>query len=244
MTETTYGRKVIKGNVKNKDVFAKRLIASWVICLVVGLFIGCSITAIIAHKKEEPVKQIEATPTPVVPSHIEKPFYGTVDGRVFVDEISMDWSSGAELGFVPLDVPMDEELQEFVYCLSYGYDIDFAFVMGLIELESSFDPNAVGKTDDYGLMQINTCNHEWLSEKLGITDFLDPHQNIRSGMFILRYLFEKYEDPAKVLMAYNMGETGASRLWDQGIYETNYSKRIMKTAAEYTQQISERSETK
>ena len=29
-----------------------------------------------------------------------------------------------------------------------------------------------------------------------------------TGMFILRKLFEKYETPEKVLMAYNLGESG------------------------------------
>ena len=247
----TYGRKVVKAAIKDVDFFKKKLLQSWVVCILIGILVGCLGTVgVVLLTKDKTEKRIDATvtqiptPTPVVPTYIESPFYGTIDGRVFVDEISMDWSSGAELGFVPLDVPMNEELQEFIYCLSYGYNIEFPFVMALIELESSFVPNAIGKTNDYGLMQINTCNHEWLSEKLGITDFLDPHQNIRSGMYILRYLFEKYEDPAKVLMAYNMGETGAARLWEQGIFETNYSKRIMKTAAEYTQQISERGETK
>ena len=76
-------------------------------------------------------------------------------------------------------------------------------------------------------MQINTVNHEWLQEKLGITDFLDPYQNTRSGIYILRTLFEKYQDTAKVLMAYNMGEDGAKKLWDKGIYDTSTHKKSL-----------------
>ena len=87
--------------------------------------------------------------------------------------------------------------------------------------------DVISATDDYGLMQINVQNHTYLKEKLGISDFLNPYDNIRAGMFTLRNLFEKYETPEKVLMAYNMGETGASRLWEQGIFEINYSKSIL-----------------
>ena len=87
-------------------------------------------------------------------------------------------------------------------------------------------------------MQINEMNHPYLTEQLGITDFTEPHNNIRSGMFILRKLFEKYETPEKVLMAYNMGEYGASILWDQGIFESNYSRKVL----EYQQQFKEQLE--
>jgi hypothetical protein len=57
---------------------------------------------------------------------------------------------------------------------------------------------------------------------------------------MLRRLFEKYEDPAKVLMAYNMGEGGAGKLWKKGVFESNYSRKIMKLAVEYKQQILEK----
>lgn len=209
---------------------------SWVICFVAGILIGGLIIWGITSlpiKVDEPVE-------PETEAETQAPSYGTIDGKEFNSEISLNWGSDVEVGFVPLDVPMDEEMQEFIYCLSYGYNIEFPFVMALINCESSFRADVISGSNDYGLMQINTINHEWLSETLGVTDFLDPYQNTRSGIFILRKLFEKYEDPAKVLMAYNMGETGAGRLWEKGIFESNYSNKIMKTAAEYQQQISER----
>lgn len=79
-----------------------------------------------------------------------------------------------------------------------------------------------------------------MKEKLGITDFLDPYQNSRSGLYILRNLFEKYEKPEKVLMAYNLGETGAKKLWDQGIYETNYTKKVIENVQVFKNYIDER----
>lgn len=214
----TYGRKI----VKNQKIHLKRLFISWGICIAVGLLMGCIVMATIPSKEE--------------PTEVKS--YGTIDGKVFIEEPKLNWSSDIELAFVPLDVPMDKETQEFIYYLSYEYNIEFPFVMALISHESSFKSNTISTTGDYGLMQINKINHEWLSETLGVTNYLDQHENIRAGMFVLRKLFEKYEDPAKVLMAYNMGEGGASRLWESGIYETEYSKKIMNIAVEYKKEIS------
>lgn len=86
-------------------------------------------------------------------------------------------------------------------------------------------------------MQINQKNHEWLSNAVGVTDFLDPYQNIQAGIYILGTLFEKYDDPHKVLMAYNMGESGASKLWDQGIYQSKYSQRVIGYQETYIKEL-------
>lgn len=208
----------------------RKVIISWIVILIIGILIGNGIARIgLAADKKETLQQF---------SEIEP--YGTIDGKTFNWGLSKDWTSGSELGFIPLEVGLDEELQEFIYCLSYGYNIDYAFVMGLIQTESTFNPSVVSSTNDHGLMQINTINHEWLQEKLGITDFLDPYQNTRSGIYILRNLFEKYEDPEKVLMAYNMGETGAKKLWNKGVYETDYTRKTMTNILEIQNYIDER----
>ena len=135
--------------------------------------------------------------------------------------------------FVPLDCELPAELQEYTYYLCEAYYIDFDFVMALMYAESSFRTDVVSDTGDYRLMQINSVNHEKLTENLGITDFTDPYQNIRAGVYILRGLFEKYDDAAKVLMAYNMGDYGASVLWDKGVYSTTYTNKILAKADEY-----------
>jgi len=202
------------------------LIASWIFFFVIGATVG-AVTVNIIKK-----------PPSISESTDPQPMYGTRDGRVFTDggEMSMDWG-GDELEFKPLDVPLDEGTQEFIFYLSYGYYIDFPFVMGLIKNESTFRTDIISKTKDYGLMQINICNHKKLEERLGIDDFLDPTQNIRAGLYILRTLFEKYDDPAKVLMAYNMGESGAKVLWDKGIYETSYTRKVLTYANQFEREL-------
>lgn len=222
----TYGRKIVKGTVKSKDYFYKRILIIMAICILIGGIIGSIVTGIIVHN---PNKNESYRPL------------GEVDNRIFTSEISMDWGGSEDLGFKPLDVPLKKETQEFIYCLSYGYNIDFSLVMALIETESGFNVEAVSRTNDYGLMQINQANHEWLKERLSITDFLDAKQNIRAGVFVLRKLFEQNGgDVNKVLMAYNLGQAGAEKLWKQGIHSTEYSEKIIKRQLEFQKQLKEK----
>lgn len=138
-----------------------------------------------------------------------------------------------------INCPLDDDTQQMIVDKCKHFNIDFAFTMAVIDKESSFDPNA-DSGSSVGLMQINRINHEWLSEEVGFTDFWDPEQNVTAGLYMLCDLFEKYEDPALVLMAYNMGETGAKRFWDKGIYTSDYAEAVLQQAEIYNQEIQER----
>ena len=161
--------------------------------------------------------------------------YGAYTGQAL--KVQSDGTIVQAGDFTPLDIPMDESLQEYIYWMADAYDIDFAFLMGLIRNESNFQVDVISETNDYGLMQINQKNHEWLSNAVGVTDFLDPYQNIQAGLYILGNLFEKYDDPHMVLMAYNMGESGASKLWNQGIYQSKYSNRVLEYQETYIKEL-------
>lgn len=214
-------------NIKKTSI-AKRILISWLIVAIIFSLVGFLIGSLTSHGSDKATEPEAETETEIL-------IYGQYDGRIFNDEMSMDW--GGDLNFVPLDVPMDEDLQEFIFYLSAGYNIDFTLVMAMIQQESGFQADVISGSNDYGLMQINKINHPYITETLGITDFLEPYNNVRSGMFILRKLFEKYETPEKALMAYNMGETGASRLWEQGIFETNYSKKVLQYQQQFIQEL-------
>jgi hypothetical protein len=218
-----------------KSAMTKRVILSWgvvgLVCYVVG---GVSGYALKSHMiaKDKPKEEIHTNMQIVT-----KPLvYGLYDNQTFTKEVVIDWGNG-DRDFTPLNVPMSEEEQEFVYYLAVGYNIDFTLAMALIQHESSFQADVVSSTQDYGLMQINQINHKYLTETIGVTDFLDPYQNIRAGMFTIRKLFEKYQDTNKVLMAYNMGENGASRLWKKGIFETSYTEKILNIQQQFNEQV-------
>lgn len=218
-----------------KVAMAKRIIASWAVVAVVFSLVGglsgyalkTHITAKDRGKEEIHTSEQLSTETLV---------YGAYDERRFTEEISLDRGVG-DLDFKPLDCKMPEEQQEFVYYLCSGYNLDFTLVMALIQHESSFDPNVISSTNDYGYMQINAINHDWLTETIGVTDYTDPYQNIRAGVFVLRKLFERYQDTNMVLMAYNMGENGASRLWEKGIFETDYTQSILTIQEQFNDRL-------
>lgn len=125
------------------------------------------------------------------------------------------------------DVPLSSELQEYTYnrCVDYGIAEYYDLVLAVMWQETNFVDNIISETDDYGIMQINKVNHGWLSEALGITDFLDAKQNIHAGVSMLAKLLNKY-DVHEALMAYNMGEGGAQSFWDAGTYTSDYSRSV------------------
>lgn len=201
--------------IKRRTI-ANRIITSWVIIALIFSVVGFAIGAVFHSSKPK----------------TETLIYGrTADGKIFDGDMSVSYESEDTL-FVPLSVPLDSDVQEFIYYLSKGYNMDFTFVMAIIQQESGYQPDAVSNTDDYGLMQINKVNHGYITDEIGVTNYLDPYENVRAGMFILRKLFEKYETPEKVLMAYNLGESGAKALWDKGVFETNYSKSVQRIQSE------------
>ena len=115
---------------------------------------------------------------------------------------------------------LHEDYQDFLYLMCIKYDVKEYYELFIAQMyhESSFRTNLVSGTNDYGIMQINTCNHEWLRDKFGFTDFLDPYVSIMS-----LYL-HKYNDVEKALVCYNMGESAVRK---RGIYSSTYSRGVL-----------------
>ena len=134
------------------------------------------------------------------------------------------------------DIPLDKDIQKYLYDKCKEYNVPYDLALGVIKVESNFNPSSIHKNSngsrDYGLFQINTINHKWLSEELGITDFLNPYQNIDAGVYMLSQLLKKYDDEHIVLMSYNMGERVAKNLVNRGIYSSRYSRKVIETKEE------------
>lgn len=203
---------------KRKKQLIRLILITLTFGICIGAILGSVITSIILNPNDT---LIENENTKLNTNQVE----------------DLSWSSGQDINFYPLNVEMDLELQEYIYYLSLSNEVDFPLVMGLIRTESNFQNHIISQTDDYGLMQINTINHEWLSEELGFDDYLDPYQNVNAGIHILGELFKKYEEPSKVLMAYNLGESKAREFWDRGIFESEYSRKVLEYTRIYTNEI-------
>ena len=144
--------------------------------------------------------------------------------RLFVDDTEV---RAAEPTYY--DIPLSKDLQLYTYnkCVDYGILDHYELVLAMMWQESNYTADLVSSTNDYGIMQINSCNHSWLVDLLGPTDFLDASDNINAGVYVISKLLIKYGDEHKALMAYNMGEHGASLNWQAGNYTSKYSRGVV-----------------
>lgn len=132
----------------------------------------------------------------------------------------------ADAGFRAYNIKLPVEQQKFAYNISKKYGIQYELFLAVMSQESGFNAGAVGGGNSYGLCQIHVSNHASLRSKLGISNFLDPYDNMTAGAYLLAQYFSTARkvtggDTVEVyaLNSYNMGE---------GIYFNNcYSKGIV-----------------
>ena len=124
------------------------------------------------------------------------------------------------------DIPLSHELQDIADKACEKYQVPQDVLYAVMEVESGYQTDA-RNGECYGLMQIHTVNLPYLNEKIGTTDLSNPEQNIEAGAFILGGYLAKYS-LTDSLMAYNLGEGGAKRLWAQGVHETGYTEKVLK----------------
>ena len=141
-------------------------------------------------------------------------YYDTILGALNVPSISVSVPSKAEL---------KEDISSY---LRPGVDLAISKRRAAGETaKAELDADAVSSTSDYGLMQINKCNHDWLlKEGFDVTTY---DGNIGAGIYMIGGYIETYGDIGLALMAYNCGPSGAQKLWSQGIYSTDYTRKVM-----------------
>lgn len=135
------------------------------------------------------------------------------------------------------DVPLSHSLQDFIYKMCAEEHVPMSLIIAMIDHESKFNPEAVGATNDYGLMQINEVNHDRLEEQYQCADMFNPYQNVFCGIKVIGSYIATYEDYTKALMAYNMGNYGAKKAWANGITSTAYTDLILGLMQEYEREV-------
>lgn len=141
----------------------------------------------------------------------------------------------AEPAYKLCDIPLDGELQIWVFDYCKDKHINPYLVFAMCERESNYNADAVGDSgNSLGIMQIQPKWHQWRMDKLGLFDWMDATQNIMIGIDILLDLYSKNEDTAWVLMAYNGGVAYANRHCDAGNI-SEYAEYIMARAEELEQ---------
>lgn len=125
------------------------------------------------------------------------------------------------------DVPLSEDLQSYIFELCESYGVDPTIIIGMIFRESSFRAHIVGDHgNSLGLMQIQP---RWFQERmaeLGVTNLLDPYQNVTLGIDYVAELISSGKSIEWVLMAYNGGRSYANAKAAEGVV-TEYARTIL-----------------
>ena len=123
------------------------------------------------------------------------------------------------------EIPLSEELVQTALTACEQYEVPPQLLFAVMEVESGFQTDAQNGACT-GLMQIHSINLPYLQEQIGISDLSDPEQNIQAGAFILGGYLSRYNTEDS-LMAYNLGEGGAKKQWEQGIHGTAYTEKVL-----------------
>jgi soluble lytic murein transglycosylase-like protein len=117
------------------------------------------------------------------------------------------------------------------------YGVESALLHAVITVESRYSPKAVSRTGAVGLMQLMPET----AKRYGVTDPLDPLQNLRGGARYLRYLLKKYNNDRNLaLAAYNAGEASVAKYGNRippYPETTNYVPRVMEYYRKYLVKI-------
>lgn len=144
--------------------------------------------------------------------------------RAEADRIYLSLKDGGEVGVLPAEIRgfvPDEVADEVLAPVGGGTDLralaiaaarrhrlDPALVLAVVGVESAFQPGAVSHKGAQGLMQLMPAT----ARELGVTDALDPAQNLDGGTRYLRQLVALYGgDLGKALAAYNAGPGAVKR---------------------------------
>ena len=106
----------------------------------------------------------------------------------------------------------DDELKEYTKGLCEETGVPYEYVLGVIWLESRFDGSvrsSYGGYSNYGLMQINGINYEYLKDKIGlenVEDLMDEKMNIKSGISLLKEHLDYTGDYDDMILRYQVGD--------------------------------------
>jgi hypothetical protein len=117
-------------------------------------------------------------------------------------------------GFVPDEIveevvgPAGTDLRSLAIATARKHGLDPELVLAVVGVESAFRPKAVSTKGAQGLMQLMPAT----AASLGVTDALDPAQNLDGGVRHLGSLLTLYGgDLSRALAAYNAGEGAVAR---------------------------------
>jgi hypothetical protein len=173
---------------------------------------------------KEPINQVIEVGTNL--SNVSR---GSVN-RITAKDIAVDSS------FTLYNIKLSPDLQRYAYNMCKTYGVNYETFLAVMYTESRFNTGSISSTNDYGLCQINMANFNHLNKVLGITDLLNPYDNIKAGAYWLSryytawgssYCTPEYE--YNVLNSYNFGVSSYKRYLASGhdAYSWYYAHKVL-----------------
>lgn len=106
------------------------------------------------------------------------------------------------------------------------FDVPVSLVYSVINVESSFNKNAISKVGAIGLMQLMPSTAEEIAIKLGDNfseqDLYNPETNIKYGCYYLKYLLNMFSgNVTNAVASYNVGFNKVISWLDNSEYSLN-----------------------
>lgn len=147
------------------------------------------------------------------------------------------------------DVPISEELQDYIRETLDSFDVDiengFEVILAMAHTESRFHLDSQSGRCK-GIMQVSEIHRETLDE-LGIADLFDPYDCFKAGIYYFKCGLNRADavweelDECELdksdfvlnyaLMSYNLGNRGADKKVKSGVYSTSYVEKVREAIA-------------